>query len=284
MRLMTVLAQWRSFIDASPLRRLGRDAMLAAATSVAARAVGFSKEIVVAVHFGLSGNLDVYFVAFTLIGFPLAVLLNAIQTVFIAKLSAHSSRAEDNRIFGLTALGVLLILLLVLPLWLLAIPYGLPWLASGFPPEKRQSLESALVWLIPYYFFNGINLLGYGVLQAKRRYVQNGLFPAITPLVVMLALLVVGVNGGWHILAAMLVAGTALECALLFVTLHRMGLVGLPQFAEWKVIRPVFSRRMPNTLTSMDCSWAIIITLYQKRLRHSKISDYDFPLTPIFGL
>lgn len=241
MRFLSVLAKWQRFASASPLRRLGQDAMVAAVASTASRAVGFTKELVVAAHFGLSGNLDVFFVAFALIGFPLAILLNAIQTVFIAKLSAHSSGAEDRRLFGLTALGTLLLLLLVLPLWLAIVPYGLPWLASGFPPEKRHALETALTWLIPYYFINGVNLLGYGVLQAKRRYLQNGLLPVATPLVIVLTLLIVGANDGWHVLVATLVAGAALECALLFFTLRRMGLVGLPTLPEWKTARMVFS-------------------------------------------
>ena len=241
MRFLSVLAKWQSFASASPLRRLGQDAMVAAAASIASRAVGFAKELVVAAHFGLSGNLDVYFVAFALIGFPLAILLNAIQTVFIAKLSAHSSSVEDQRLFGLTALGTLFLLLLVLPLWLAVVPYGVPWLASGFPPEKRHALETALTWLIPYYFINGINLLGYGVLQAKRRYMQNGLLPVATPLIIVLTLLFVGANDGWHVLVATLVAGAALECALLFFTLHRMGLLGVPRVAEWKAARMVFS-------------------------------------------
>ncbi len=244
MFLTTALARWRVFVGTSPLRRLGHDALVAAGTSLAARGVGFAKEIVVAAHFGLSGNLDVYFVAFTLIGFPLAILLNAVQTAFIARLSANISETEGKRLYGQTAVGTLLILLLILPLWLLFVPHALPWLASGFAPEKRQALETALLWLVPYYFLNGLNLLGYGVLQAKRRYLQNGLLPAATPLVIMLTLLVIGAASGWHILAAALVAGMATECAMLLMTLHRMGYIGLPRLAGLRAIKPVFTNSM----------------------------------------
>ncbi len=244
MFLTTVLARWRVFVGASPLRRLGHDALVAAGTSLAARGVGFAKEIVVAAHFGLSGNLDVYFVAFTLIGFPLAILLNAVQTAFIARLSGNISEDESKRLYGLTAAGTLLILLLLLPLWLLFVPHALPWLASGFAPEKRQALETALLWLVPYYFLNGLNLLGYGVLQAKRRYLQNGLLPAATPLVIMLTLLVIGAASGWHILAAALVAGTATECVLLLMTLSRLGCIGLPHLSGWRALKPVLANSL----------------------------------------
>ena len=244
MFLTTALTRWRVFVGASPLRRLGHDALIAAGTSLAARGVGFAKEIVVAAHFGLSGNLDVYFVAFTLIGFPLAILLNAVQTAFIARLSANISETEGKRLYGQTAVGTLLILLLILPLWLLFVPHALPWLASGFAPEKRQALETALLWLVPYYFLNGLNLLGYGVLQAKRRYLQNGLLPASTPLVIMLTLLVIGAASGWHILAAALVAGTATECALLLITLRRLGFIGLPRLSGWQALKPMLANSL----------------------------------------
>lgn len=239
MFLTTALARWRVFVGASPLRRLGHDALVAAGTSLATRGVGFAKEIIVAAHFGLSGNLDVYFVAFTLIGFPLAILLNAVQTAFIARLSANISEAEGKHLYGQTAVGTLLVLLLMLPLWLLFVPHALPWLASGFPPEKRQALETALLWLVPYYFLNGLNLLGYGVLQAKRRYLQNGLLPAATPLVIMLTLLVIGATSGWHILVAALVAGTVTECVLLLMTLYRMGCIGLPTLSGLQALKAV---------------------------------------------
>lgn len=226
-------------MGASPLRRLGHDALVAASTSLAARGVGFAKEIVVAAHFGLSGDLDIYFVAFTLIGFPLAILLNAVQTAFIARLSAQTSEAEGKQLYGLTAISTLLILLLLLPLWLLFVPHALPWLASGFAPEKSQALETALFWLIPYYFLNGLNLLGYGVLQAKRSYLKNGLLPAATPLVIMLTLLLVGAASGWKILVIALIAGMSIECTLLLIALYRIGCIGFSRVSGWRALKPV---------------------------------------------
>lgn len=236
-----MLARWRIFVGVSPLRRLGHDALVAASASLAARSVGFAKEIVVASYFGLSGNLDVYLVALAAIGFPLAILLNAIQTVFIARLSATIPTRDGKSLYGHAVLGTLLILSVLLPLWLLILPYGLPWLASGFPFEKRQALEAALIWLIPYYYLNGVNLLGYGVLQAKRRFLQNGLLPSATPFVILLTLIVIGAGEDWRILAATLVAGTLAESLMLFITLYRMGFIGMPLLSEWGSFKTLFA-------------------------------------------
>jgi putative peptidoglycan lipid II flippase len=116
----------------------------------------------------------------------------------------------------------------LLPIWLWVLPHVLPWLAAGFSPDKRQALETALFWLIPYYFLNGFNLLGYGALQAKGRFLANGLLPAATPVVIMLAVLVLGASGGWQVLAVALVAGSAIESLLLLIALSRLGLLALP--------------------------------------------------------
>lgn len=216
----------------SPLRRLGRSALVAASTSLLAKVLGFAKEVVVAATFGLSGALDVYLVAFVLIGAPVSILLNAVQTALIAHLSsARLLPDEESDRFAATSLLVLIALALVLPFWLWALPKTLPWLASGFPPEKRMALETALYWLVPYYFLNAFNLLGYGVLQAKGRYLMNGLLPAATPLVIMFVLLAWG-GRNWEVLVVSLVLGSATETLMLLATLYwpkrggRLALVG----------------------------------------------------------
>lgn len=243
--------KWLDFVDRSPLRKLGHDALIAATVALGARLVGFYKEILVAIHFGLSNNLDVYFVAFVLIGFPLAIVINAIQSVFIAKLSVQNSIVDSQKLLSATMLGTVLILILILPIWLWLIPYSLPWVTSGFSLEKKQALELALIWLIPYYFLNGVNLLGYGVLQARKKFFLNGLLPVTTPLVIMAVILLSEPSKDWHTLTVGLVLGVAMECLLLMITLQRMRLVVLPKLSEGYVFYPIINSALllaPATL------------------------------------
>ena len=219
------ILRWNTYAARSPLRRLGHAALVAAATSLLAKVLGFAKQVVVAAVFGLSGALDIYLVAFVLIGMPLSILLNAVQTALITHLSSGLDADAAASRFSATSLLTLAVLAVLLPIWLWALPYVLPWLASGFSPDKRQALETALFWLIPYYFLNGLNLLGYGALQAKGRFLANGLLPAATPVAIMLAVLVWGSSGGWQVLAVALVAGSAIETLLLLVALLRIGLL-----------------------------------------------------------
>lgn len=219
---------------------MGHTAIVAATTALAAKSVGFIKEVLVASTFGLSGALDIYLVAFVLIGVPLSVLLNAVQTALITHLSGANQlpKAEATWITK-TILLTLICLAVLLPLWLWALPYALPKLASGFSVEKREALETALYWLIPYYFLNGFNLLGYGVLQATGRYLANGLLPIATPIVIILTLLLWGMAGGWKALVVSLAIGSAIESLLLLGSLYRHGQLAFPHWKNIKEVTPI---------------------------------------------
>lgn len=251
-KIATLVADWRLFVGRSPLRKMGHSAMVAAAASLVAKGLGFVKEIAVAAYFGLSGALDVYLLAFVLIGFPLSILLNAIQTAFISRLSGHARSSEEAaQLYVTTALLTLTAMAVLLPLWLLLLHPLLPWLASGFSVEKKQALETALFWLIPYYFLNGLNLLGYGTLQAKGRYLANGLLPTASPLTTILMLAAWGGTDDWHILVYALVAGAAAECALLLLVLQRNSLLRSPHFQGVTGLKPVFGASLvllPGTI------------------------------------
>jgi putative peptidoglycan lipid II flippase len=232
------IVRWRELVGHSPLRRLGHDALVAVMTSAVGKGLGFLKEVLIAAMFGLSGALDIYLMGVVLIGFPVTVLLNAVQTALIAALAVEREPSNAGRMYATTALTTVIGLAAMLPIWMVLVPNVLPWLASGFSPEKRHELEVALYWLTPYYFFTGLNLLGYGALQARGRYLANGLLPAVTPLTSIVILLMAGAMRDWHVLTTALVVGTALECAALHYTLRRAGQIAKPQ---WSTVAPVIT-------------------------------------------
>jgi len=220
--MKAVFTRVGEYIGRSSLRQLGYSAVTAAFISLIAKGFGFVKEIVIAAHFGLSGGLDVYLMALILIGFPLSILLNAIQSILISIFASgeHSANGE-GRLYTSTVTLTLIVLATVLPLWLVLLHYTLPWFASGFSIEKLQWLESAIYWLIPYYFFNGISLLGYGVLQAKKRFVTNGLLPIITSVAIIIIVLIFNQSNSWQVLVTALVVGAAIECIVVNIIIYK---------------------------------------------------------------
>lgn len=214
-----------ALIDKSPLRRLVGDAIMVVITSLGVKGVAFGKEILVAAYFGLSDGIDVYLMAFVLIGFPLSIFINAVQSILITYLASGTEGNKDKdqgSVFTSIVILMLLLLLAALPLWLLFLHNAMPWLASGFSAEKQQWLQQALYYMIPYYFFTGINLLAYGALQAKRNFVLNGLFPVAITIVTIFSILFFGKFLGWQILIVGLVIGTFVESMILYGILwHR---------------------------------------------------------------
>lgn len=219
-----------ALIGKSPLRRLAGDAIIAVITSTGVKGIAFFKEILVASYFGLSDGIDVYLMAFVLIGFPLSLFINAVQGILITYLASGTEGTENRdkwSVFTSSIILILLLLLVLLPFWLLIINYAMPWLASGFSVEKQQLLQQAIYYLIPYYFFNGFSLLAYGALQAKRNFVLNGLLPGATAMMTIILMVFFGGAFGWKILIASLVMGTFVESIILYGILWRRRLLTL---------------------------------------------------------
>jgi putative peptidoglycan lipid II flippase len=210
--------------------------------------LGFLKEVLVAASFGVSGALDIYLVAYVLIGFPVSIFLSAIQTALISALAA--GHPDFRSLYAATFVFTLAVLALLLPIWLLTVPDLSTWLVSGFSVGKREELDAALYALIPYYFLNSINLLGYGVLQAHGRFLLNGVLPAITPVATIAILLSSTSAGSWHVLTTALVIGTALECVVLLVVLWSGPRLRRPRLRDVLNPRPVGAaslRLLPGT-------------------------------------
>jgi putative peptidoglycan lipid II flippase len=241
--------RWRDFADASPFRRFGRDAIVACVTSSIGKGAGFAKEVVVAAYFGLSASIDIYLVALVLIGFPLAILINAVQTALISAVAGEPD--QRRRCATLTAATLFLgcVLLIILPFWLFLLPSLFPVVASGFGPEKQMALRAALYWLVPYYFLSAVNLLWYGFLQAKRRYWINGLLPVTTPLLTMIIVAVLGASQGWRTLVVALSVSSALESLMLVITLYPecSATWGLRDFSGLRVLAHHSLALLPGT-------------------------------------
>lgn len=202
-------------------------------TAAAAKGVGFIKEIFVAAVFGIADALDVYLLAFVMIGFPVNILLNAVQTAMIASLCASQSEpSAAGRAYTATLLATLMAAAAVLPIWLFAAHVFLPKIAAGFSPDKLAWLEQALMWMVPYYFLNTLNLLGYGVLQAQRRFVLNSLFPALTPLVTIPLVYFSRATPTWEVLIQSLAFGAALECIAINIIVSQTGYFRRPNFRD----------------------------------------------------
>lgn len=193
------------------------------ALSLLPKLLAIAKDMAVALHFGAGQALDAYLMAFVLIGVPVAIIVVALQTTLISALVGKDDTAAAGLLGGAIKLA-LLALALALPVWLLLLPHALGVLYPGTPDTTRQSLLEACYWLLPYYFINGINLLLYGALQARKQFWPNAVLPGLFPLAILAAVLVVQ-TADIRALLVGTVAGSLLEGLTLYVLLHRTKLL-----------------------------------------------------------
>lgn len=217
------LRRWAS----AALRRALQHPSLRAASGFASftllvKAVSFLKEAVVASAFGVGTTMDAYFMALAVIGFPSAVLLNAAQIVLVRDyvradtLTGGSAALGYLRAVTLTMLAAVTLVLLG---WLGALPDILAVVGHGLSGEQRAQVMHNIYLLIPYYYLNNLNVLGYGVLQGRKAFRRAALIPVATP-AVMLALLA-ATGAGVSLLIVLMTLGTATETLLIGVTLVR---------------------------------------------------------------
>jgi len=212
---------------ASVLQRATRHPVMRAAAGFAAvtsvvKAVAFVKEAVVAAAFGVGSSMDSYLMAFVIIGFPSAVLVNAAQTVFIREylriIAAHGELAAARFLRG-AIIGLVLALTVLVVAWVALLPAILAVVGHGLAPAQRALVAANVSRLIPYYYLNGINLLGYGVLQSRKAFVRSALIPIATPLLIMT--LVGSFGADLDVLIGSLTLGTGAETVLVLILMGR---------------------------------------------------------------
>jgi putative peptidoglycan lipid II flippase len=209
---------------------MARAAMLYTGMTGGVKVASFVKEAVVAAAFGVSGAMDTYLMGLMLIGVPSSLLLNAVQTAlipFFVEVRERDGTEGTASFLRSAASATLLAMTALLLLWFALLPWIIGIVGHGFDPAKRDAVRIIFVWLIPYYFLNGLNLLGHGALQAEKRFLPTALAPLCTILVTIA--IVLGTGGGdVHKLVLGLVIGSLLEWMVLHWQLHRGGASLLP--------------------------------------------------------
>ena len=186
--------------------------------------------MLVAAAFGLSGQLDAYLMAFALVGFPVTVLLNAGHSALVPALVQAEGQGQRQLLRAAIA-GTLLFLGATLSLMALLLPQLVEAIGWALPGDRRSDVVGLGYALIPYYVIAAINLFGYGVLQARRRFIANGSLPAIVP-GMTIVLLVLSPQTDIRLLVYGLTLGVGAELLLLQWLLMREGMTLVPELSR----------------------------------------------------
>jgi len=170
----------------SRIRTILGSAALFSLMSLLPKFLAIFKDVLIAGRFGAAHQLDSYLLAFVLIGMPVSVMVVALQTAMIPALVRREVDGNAEKLLAGGLKLAMLALAVVLPFWLAAVPWVLRTIFEKHVVEPElASVYEACLWLIPYYFLNGSNLLLYGALQARRSFWPNAILPGMFPLALL---------------------------------------------------------------------------------------------------
>ncbi len=163
------------------MKRLARDVLLLAIATGISRVFGLFRDMTIADRFGAGAAYDAFLIAFFLPQFLRQLLAEgALSTAFIP---AYTDALVNDQEADRLASNVLSILLIIFPIvvaaGVLLAPYYLPFLASGFPPEKLElSIRLARI-LFPFIALVGFAAVFMGILNAHHRFFAAATAPVM---------------------------------------------------------------------------------------------------------
>ena len=151
----------------------------------------------------------------------------ALIPAFISIRDREGNRCAQRLFSGVTALSLGLLSLLTVLLGL-ALPYILPILAWGFPPEKLALTRSLTLIMLPVIVLTGLATLWGSVLNANERFALVAISPVTIPLLSMVALVFGRSLWGIYAFSLGFVLGTLLQLFVLGWGLKRQGYLLFP--------------------------------------------------------
>ena len=224
--------------------------------SLLPKMLAIAKDMAVASQFGTAQTLDIYLMAFVLIGVPVSIIVVAIQTALIPTLVNKDKITAAGLLGGAIKL-ITSLLTLALPVWLVILPNVLELFYPSTTESVRHTLLTACFWLIPYYFINGINLLLYGALQARKVFWPNALLPGLFPMAILVAVWLIPSANIYALLLGTII-GSALEGVALYIILKREQLLRLWQ-TSGSGLMPVFRLAFPLMVGGVIVSFSPVI-------------------------
>jgi len=161
------------------MRRLVRDVLVMALATGLSRVLGLVRDVAIADRFGASGVYDAFVVAFFVPHFLRQLLAEgALSTAFVPLYTDQRVQDKDADRFASSLLSWLLLLFMAivgLGIWLA--PAYVPFLASGFAPEKLALTIRLTRIVVPFIALVGLAAVFMGILNSHRRFFAASLAP-----------------------------------------------------------------------------------------------------------
>ncbi len=248
------LSAWQA---RSPGRLLVGAIVTVGAMSALVRLSGLVKHQLIAWRFGVSDDIDAYFVAAALPVFLAGLVESMTQAAFVPTF-VRVSRVEGpdaaRRLFAAMSAATVAALAVAMALVVANERALLHLVARGFPAAKLERVRALFHVMSPVLVVSGVAGLWTATLNAERRFALAAvapLFAALGPLVALVAAARFGLAG----LAAGTLAGAVAHAAVVGWGVHRRGLPLRPRWhGMTPSLRTVGEQALPMLLGSLVLS------------------------------
>jgi putative peptidoglycan lipid II flippase len=195
---------------------------------------GAAKVIFSARAFGVSDNIDAYFIAFLVASFfgdTLAGSLNSALVPTFIQVREIEGRAAAQRLYQNVMAGAVVLLATVAAILLASAEWTLRPFASSFSASKFALTCSLFRVMLPMMPIAALSTVWRSVLNSEQRFALPAMIPAATPVVSILFLFRFAATWGVYSLAVGTLVGAALEAALLAAMMLRRGFPTLPRWS-----------------------------------------------------
>jgi putative peptidoglycan lipid II flippase len=228
-----ISARWRGFFTGSLNRRIFSAALTIGVLTFGVKLASMFKEMLVAAFFGTGDELDAFVIALMVPTYIINVVAGSFNAALIpvhVEVCENEGPAAAQRLFsGTVALTLALLLTTTLCLILLG-PVILPFLCSGFGPQKVMLTNRLFYLLLPAVVISGVLTNWDSVLNAGERFGVAALAPAMLPLTTIATLNLLGAHWGIDALAIGTIAGLVLHLVVLGWALAKRGVNLLPDW------------------------------------------------------
>jgi putative peptidoglycan lipid II flippase len=229
---MEAIRQWVRWSNVSTNRKIFSATLIIASLTFGTKLVSTGKELVVAASFGTGEAIDAFFIAFIVPSLAITVISGSFNAAFIPTYIQVRERegkdAAQRLLSNVLAWSTALLSAATIGMILTA-PYYLPFLASGFSPEKILETRRLLYLLSPIVIITGINTIWSAVLNAGEQFALVAITPALTPCVITICL-VAGRSWGITGLIVGTILGMALEAGVIGGSLLRKKISPWPRW------------------------------------------------------
>jgi putative peptidoglycan lipid II flippase len=160
-------------------KSLARDVLMMALATGVSRVLGLVRDASIANSFGATATYDAFLIAFYVPQLLRQLLAEgALSTAFVPLYAGLREAGEDADRFASNVLSILLVLFpVVCAAGILLAPAYVPFLASGFPPDKLGLTVSLSRWLFPTIALVGFGAVFMGILNARHRFFAASFSP-----------------------------------------------------------------------------------------------------------